>query len=283
MTPPTWRSPNRSRARRAGRRPSGSTPRSRRPPSPPHTTPDRSAAAAPRCSGRTSLCAASESATRHHRPAWPTAAAGSPCAQSPGCYCVRSGRHRSSRWLRSRSALAARAAPRRGSNPRLHRRGTRPTTRTRKTGTGPSVESSSVSRWYFSPRITPMAPPRGGPPTTSNPTTPRDAYLGCNDSVASVVVVVTASMSDTGPRRCVGGGIRCPVRADPVRPTRAAMRCGAARPARCIGAPISGVAYRHVSGTRSLPFMSRSVTYGATERDMDERSWSTGLLHAVGP
>ena len=123
-------------------------------------------------------CAAWGCAARCRRPGSPTAAAGSRCGQWCGCRCVRSGRRRSARSLRPRSAPASPAARRRGSDRRPRRRGTRPAGRTGQTVTGPSVWFSFVCSWSEHTENHADGPTQWWtPPATSNPTTSGDVYL----------------------------------------------------------------------------------------------------------
>jgi hypothetical protein len=149
-TPRSWTSRSRP-ARRPGHPRCGSTPRGRRPPSPPRTTPGRSAGAATGCSGRTSPCAASGSSAAHPRP-WRSAPPDATrCARWCGSRCVRTGRaDRLGRFgvdqlLQrdpDRSRIRSVPSPVRNTS----------ATRTRQTGTRPSVRSPSMSTWPYTPK-----------------------------------------------------------------------------------------------------------------------------------
>ena len=107
------------------------------------------------------------------------------CGQWSGSRCARSGRRRSARLLRSRSTPASPDARHRGSRstPSPARNASSSSDRT---DCDRAIGAVSLSRsCRNTPRITPMAPPAGGPqPATPKPTTPRDAPSSASRSGA---------------------------------------------------------------------------------------------------
>ena len=155
----------RSRSRRPGPRPDrrrcGWRPPGRRPRSPPRRAPGRCAVRGSR--GRRTPCVAWGSVAQRHRPWWPAAGRGPRCVRWCGYRRARSGPLRSVRSLRLRSVAPSLAGQTREPDPRRRRHERPQAARTRQTGTGPSVISSSLCAWPFTPKISPMAPLRPEP------------------------------------------------------------------------------------------------------------------------
>ena len=116
-------------------------------------------------------------AARHRRPSSTTAGHGCRCGGWCGWPSVRSGRRRSARWPRPRSAPAALAPGLHGPHPDHRRHAVHPAVQTGQTDRGPSWRTPWCEPWQEHTELHAMAPRLATQATSlpSNPTTPWDA------------------------------------------------------------------------------------------------------------